>query len=140
MGQALKRDWALIVSWAVGGLGLFATFCVLAFIYPPYIALFTYMGVYPVPPLTMVLMRVSHLATSGWWLGAIGVLAACLALWLARRTEAGRLRLSASVRRWRNLLVGLGVAAAMIGVVGVPLVWVPIYLLFVHFERQVGGQ
>jgi hypothetical protein len=65
---------------------------------------------------------------------------ACLALWLVRRTEAGRLRLSASVRRWRSLLVGLGLAAAVIGVAGVPLVWVPIYLLFVRFERQVGGR
>jgi type II secretory pathway component PulF len=136
----MKRDWALIVPWAIGGLGLFAAFCVLAFIYPPYIALFTYVGVHPVPLLTMVLMRVSHLATSGWWLGAIGALVACLALWLVRRTEAGRLRLSASVRRWRSLLVGLGLAAAVIGVAGVPLVWVPIYLLFVRFERQVGGR
>jgi hypothetical protein len=36
--------------------------------------------------------------------------------------------------------VGLGAAAAMIGVVGVHLVWVPIYLLFAHLERQLGGR
>jgi hypothetical protein len=135
----VKRDWVLTVVWVVGALGLFATSCVLVFIYPKYIALFKELGVTSFPGPTRFLMRVSNLLASKWWAGALLILVAGTALLIVRRTTAGRERLAVIAQRGRGVLMGLGLAVAVIGILGVPVAWVLLYLPVAGMASQLAA-
>jgi type IV pilus assembly protein PilC len=75
----------LVMIVAVG----IVTFLV-TFILPKFIALFKELGVQDFPVPTLILMRISHFATSKWWLCIIIIVALWIAIGRIRATKTGR--------------------------------------------------
>ena len=134
------RDWLLIVLLGVVALETACALVVLAFVYPRFVALFKELGVRDLPLPTLMLMRVSHLLTSKWWIVApVGLLIAVGivggVVWVRQRAIAR----GSWDRVGRPIIVGLTTAALVMGFVLLAQVGVSVLLPIVAIHGQLSS-
>jgi hypothetical protein len=134
-----KRDWLVIILWIVTASAIGLLLFVLLFIYPKFVALYEELGVSEFPAPTLVVMRLSYVLTSGWWVGVLGLLAVWGGLAMLRRTPMGQKLWARAVGDGRRFGIGVAVGAFVIGLLAMPLVVVSLFLPMIAIQAQLAA-